>query len=178
MHYVIALITAVAGLLFALNRLQSAGLDLNAFNPFLWYRRAQWRKKYASKPLYGLQHPMDVAASLMLATAKCEGEISSVQKRHILAMYKGEFHIPQEEATALFVASSFLLKDELSIVDQLDNVLARSRGRFTPEQVDSTLQLMERVARIDGPENREQLRLIERTSELLHPGERGSRKWD
>ena len=37
MHYVIGLITAVAAFLFALNRLQNAGLDLNALNPFLWY---------------------------------------------------------------------------------------------------------------------------------------------
>ena len=178
MHYVIGLITAVAGLLFALNRLQNAGLDLNALNPFLWYRRAQWRKKYASKPLYGLENPMDVASLLMLATAKCEGEISSAQKRQILTMYEHEFDLTLAEASAVLVANAFLLKDEISIVDQLDKVFGRSGQRFTREQTESMLQLMERVAQIDGPENPEQIRLIERTREVLAHVWQPPGKWD
>ena len=39
MHYVIGFITALAALLFALRKLQEAGVDLNAFNPYVWWRR-------------------------------------------------------------------------------------------------------------------------------------------
>jgi len=178
MHYVIGLITAVAAFLFALNRLQNAGLDLNALNPFLWYRRAQWQKKYASKPLYSLTRPMDAAALLVLATAKCEGEISSAQKQAILRVYEDEFHLTGDQATDLFVASAFLLKDEVSIAGQLDNILERSRRAFTPEQVHSTLQLMEQVARIDGPHNAEQERLLSRAAQILDARKQAPGKWD
>jgi len=178
MHYVIGLITAIAGILFALNRLQNAGLDLNAFNPFLWYRRAKWRKKHGSKALYSLDKPMDVAGLLLLATAKCEGEVSSTQKQQLMAIYGQEFHLTTDEATGLLVASAFLLKDEVSVVDQLGKITERSRPRFTAEQVDSILELMERVARIDGPPNAEQERLMERTRQVLHVAQGTARKWD
>ena len=178
MQYVIGLITAVAAFLFALNRLQNAGLDLNALNPFLWYRRAQWHKKYASKPVYSLNRPMDAAALLVLATAKCEGEISSTQKQAILRVYEEEFHLTRGQATDLFVASAFLLKDEMSIADQMDEVLERSRRAFTPEQVHSTLRLMDQVARIDGPRNAEQGRLLSRTRQILDTGKQTPSKWD
>jgi uncharacterized tellurite resistance protein B-like protein len=178
MHYVIGLITAVAAFLFALNRLQNAGLDLNALNPFLWYRRAQWQKKYASKPLYSLTRPMDSAALLVLATAKCEGEISSTQKRAILRVYEDEFHLTRDQAADLFVASAFLLKDELSVAGKLDKILERSRRAFTPEQVHSTLELMEQVGRIDGPRNAEQERLLRRTAQILDAAKQAPGKWD
>ncbi len=178
MHYVIGLITAIAGLLFALNRLQNAGLDLNAFNPFLWYRRAQWRKKYGNKPLYSLDKPMDVAGLLLLATAKCEGEVSSTQKQQLKAIYEQEFHLSQDEANGLLVGSSFLLKDEVSVVDQLGKITERSRPRFTPEQVDSILDLMGRVARIDGPPNADQERLMDRTRQVLDVAGATTRKWE
>ena len=45
MHILIAAITAIGGLIWALYRLQNSGFDLNAFNPFYWARRREWEKK-------------------------------------------------------------------------------------------------------------------------------------
>lgn len=39
MHIIIGVITAIAGLLWALNRLNESGFNLNSLNPFLWARR-------------------------------------------------------------------------------------------------------------------------------------------
>lgn len=63
MYIVIAAITASAGLIWALSVLQRSGFDLNSLNPFLAYRRWQWRGIYGGKPIYKLDRPMDVAAA-------------------------------------------------------------------------------------------------------------------
>jgi uncharacterized tellurite resistance protein B-like protein len=177
MHYLIGLITAVATLLFAFSRLQRAGLDLNALNPFLWYRRAQWRRLYGSKALYSLDKPMEVAALLLLATAKCEGEISTEQKKFLLDTFKKEFHLSDKEAADLLASSAYLLRDELYIADQLEKVLARSKQRFTPEQAESAITLMEQIAWVDGEANYEQAKLIDRTKQIFSAVHQVQGKW-
>jgi uncharacterized tellurite resistance protein B-like protein len=177
MHYLIGLISAFAMLIFALSRLQRAGLDLNALNPFLWYRRAQWRRLYGSKPLYSLDKPMDVAALLLLATAKCEGEVSTEQKKFLLHTFKQEFHLSDKEAAGLLASSAYLLRDELYIASQLEKVLARSQHAFTPEQAESAISLMEEVAWVDGEANYEQAQLIDRAKQIFSTLQQAPGKW-
>ena len=59
MAQLIALLGAIAGLIWAINSLEKAGLSLN---PFTWWRRFQWRQKHGVKPLYNLRDPAEVAA--------------------------------------------------------------------------------------------------------------------
>jgi uncharacterized tellurite resistance protein B-like protein len=167
MHYLIGLITAVAMLIFALSRLQRAGLDLNALNPFLWYRRAQWKKLYATKPLYALDKPMEIAALLLVATAKCEGEVSAQQKKFLLDTFKNDFHLSDKEASELLAASAYLLRNDLYISAELGKVLERGKRQFTPEQVESTVDLMQRLSWLDGEPNGEQAKLIDNTKQIL-----------
>ena len=160
MHYVIGLITALAGLLFALNRLQRAGLDLDALNPFLWYRRLKWQKKLTRKPIHTLDRPMEVAALLILGTAKCEGEISAEQKRFLHDVFTAEFHLSEKDATALTVSSAYLLRDEETLCGQLDQVIEPCKERFSPDQATSTIELMDRMSQLDGPPTEEQATLL------------------
>lgn len=177
MHYAIALITAIAGLIYALHRLQQAGLDLNALNPFLWYRRAQWAKTYAAKPLYCVDKPMDMAALLMLATAKCEGEVSAEQKSLLIKVFRSEFHLDAKAAEDLLVANAYLLRDEIEITTQLEKVLARSKDQFTADQARSTLELMQKVAGLEGNANESQSALIEGAERVLRVATAPPDKW-
>lgn len=177
MHYLIGLISAFAMLIFALSRLQRAGLDLNALNPFLWYRRAQWRRLYGSKPLYSLDKPMEVAALLLLATAKCEGEVSAEQKKFLLRTFKQEFHLTDKEAADLLASSAYLLRNELYIASQLEKVLARSQHAFTADQAQSAISLMEQIAWVDGEANYEQAKLIERAKQIFSALHEAPGKW-
>jgi uncharacterized tellurite resistance protein B-like protein len=163
MHIVIAVITALAGLLWALNALQRSGFQLSSLNPFLAYRRWQWRKTYGGRPIFKLDRPMDVAAVLLLGTAKADGDITSDQKRELLAMFQSEFSISRDEASDLLLASSHLIRDEIYLVDNLDKVLERSAERFEPDTVASLLAMMRKVAALDGSINTEQQKLIEAT---------------
>lgn len=177
MHIVIGVLTAVAGLIWALVALQRAGVSIGSLDPFAWYRRMQWQKKYADKPLYCLNEPMDVAAVLLLATAKCEGEVSAEQKQMLLRTFESEFSQTTDEAADLLVASAHLLRNEVYLVDNLDRVLERSKDRFTPTQVASLSMLMRRIAELEGPINEEQRKLIDATQRYFEDRAQPHRVW-
>lgn len=163
MHIVIAVITAVAGLLWALNSLQRSGFHFSSLNPFLAYRRWQWSRTYGGRPIYKLDRPIDVAAVLLLGVAKADGAITSDQKRELLAMFQSEFSISRDEASDLLLASSHLIRDEIYLIDHLDKILERSAERFEPDAIGSLLRMMRKVAALDGSINSEQGKLIDAT---------------
>lgn len=177
MHVVIAVLTAIAGLLWALNALQRSGFHFSSLNPFLAYRRWQWRSTYGGKPIYKLDRPMDVAAVLLLAVAKADGEITSDQKKTLLEMFQSEFGISRDEASDLLLASSHLIRDVIYIVDHLDKVLERSADRFEPDAVASLLAMMRRIAVLDGSINGEQEKLIAATERYFAARSRPASKW-
>ena len=159
----IAAITAIAGLLWALNALQRSGFQFSSLNPFLAYRRWQWSRNYGARPIYKMERPIDVAAVLLLGVAKADGAITSDQKRELLAMFQSEFSISRNEASDLLLASSHLIRDEIYLVDHLDKILARSADRFEPDSIGSLLGMMRKVAALDGSINAEQDKLIDAT---------------
>lgn len=178
MHIIIAAITALAGLLWAINSLQRSGFHLSSLNPFLAYRRWKWSRTYGSKPIYRLERPMDVAAVLLLGIAKADGDITSDQKRELQAMFQSEFEISRDEAADLLLASSHLIRDEIYIVDQLDRILERSAPQFEPATVGTLLALMRRLAAMDGSINGEQQKLIEATERYFASQQKAaSSKW-
>jgi uncharacterized tellurite resistance protein B-like protein len=175
---IIAVLTAIAGLIWALSALQRSGFDLNSLNPFLAWRRWQWRQTYGNKPLYMLDRPIDAAAVLVLGMAKAEGEISSEQKKALQELFQSEFDISRDAASQLLLASSHLIRDELSLVERLDKILEPSAARFEREAADSLLSMMRRIATVDGPMNGEQQRLLEATERYFATRfETSNRRW-
>jgi uncharacterized tellurite resistance protein B-like protein len=177
MHYVIGFITAIAGLLWALNSLQRSGVDLNAFNPFVWWRRRQIEKFYGANPLHVLDNPMEVAALLMLAIAKCDGEVSREEKQFLLRTFETEFHLPVHEASSLLSQVSFLLRDETDITGQLQKILHRSRSSFTVEQTESSIDLMRQTAFLGGHMSETKQALINETARILGASPAPPGKW-
>lgn len=178
MHIVIAAITALAGLLWAINSLQRSGFHFSSLNPFLAYRRWQWRKTYGGKPIYKLDRPMDVAAVLLLGVAKADGDITSDQKRELQALFQSEFDITRDAAADLLLASSHLIRDVIYIVDHLDKILERSASRFEPAAVSSLLAMMRRVAALDETINGEQQKLIDATERFFAARQKPAGKWE
>jgi len=177
MHVVIAAITALAGLLWAINSLQRSGFHFSSLNPFLAWRRWQWRRTYGGKPIYQLERPIDVAAVLLLGIAKADGDITSDQKRELQAIFQSEFDMSRDEAADLLLASSHLIRDEIYIVDHLGKILERSAPHFEPTHVSSLLELMRRVAALDGSINAEQQKLIDATERYFVAKQPAAGKW-
>lgn len=174
---IIGVITAVAGLLWAINALQRSGFDIRALNPFAWLRRREWEKRYGEKPLYTLTDPVDVAGVLLLGVARCDGELSSGQKAEIMKAFEQEMRLSRDEAADLLRASAHLIRNEVYLVDQLDRILAPAANRFTSEQLASVLNLMTRVAASDNPVNAEQQKLIDGVYDFFNRRQAGKRGW-
>lgn len=177
MHIVLGVVSAVAGLIWALVALQRSGFNPDALNPFLWYRRTQWRKKYGTRPIYNLEKPMDVAAVLILGTAKCEGEISSGQKQAIQAIFQDEFRLDHNEACDLLLASAHMIRDEIYLVDNLDKILSKSGSRFTIDQARSLIAIMLKVGTLESAINEEQRKLIAATENFFARLDAKPGKW-
>jgi uncharacterized tellurite resistance protein B-like protein len=156
----IALLGAIAGLMWAVNSIQKSGISLN---PFAWLRRMKWQKEFGTKPLYRLRDPTEVAAVLLLGTAKCKGEITATQKAALRERFIRVLKLPEAEADDLMVAATFLVRDEVYIVDNLARIVGNVRRTLSAEQKASVLNLMEEIALIDGPVNAEQRKLIDQT---------------
>jgi len=78
MHLVLGFLGTVVTVLFLLDRL---GIDLGGMNPFYWYRRRAFAKKYVSDPIYSIEDPIHVAALLIIGAAKLDGDLTAEQKK-------------------------------------------------------------------------------------------------
>lgn len=146
MHIVLGILGSLITILILLSRLADAGIDFRGLNPFLWRRRRRWRKQYEGNPAFKLSDPMEATALLMVAVAKCDGDLAREQKTHLLELFEREFHLSPKDAQSLLISSSHLHGDGEEVRAKVREVLAPSLERFTPEQADSALGLLQRVA--------------------------------
>lgn len=160
MHIVIGVLTAIAGLLWALHSLQNAGVDLNAFNPFSWARRRRWEKKLGTKPLHSLADSMEAAAVLVVSIAKVEGEITRETKMDILNIFEEAFGIKKNRCVELFSSSTHLLKDVVNMAEEVPSVIAPSKRDFSDAHVKKILAMLQQVASLEHEPSTEQLAII------------------
>lgn len=69
----------------------------------------------------------------------------------------------QDQASDQLLASSYLLRDEIYLFDNINKILEQSGSKFTKVQVRSLLSLMQQVAKVESPINLEQQKLIDAT---------------
>ena len=150
MPYLLGLLGLIVTVLVLLSRLADAGIDLGGLNPFLLRRRKIWRQKFEANPLFGLEDPMAVAAVLAVGVAKADGDMSAEQKQALLGSFQRTFSLDRRAATDLLASSSYLVGDGRILMDQVRDVVARSKQRFTPERVTSTLSLLDEIASVEG----------------------------
>ncbi len=161
MHIILGILGAIVTILVLLNRLAEAGIDLGGLNPFSARRRRKWQQKFEGNPLFAVEDPIDVAAILVVATANIDGIITAEERAVILGMFESDFHLSQKQATDLLGSSAHLLGDGSALKDQLEGFLVRSGVKFTNNQVESMLSMMESVTAVDGSASSDQLQFIE-----------------
>ena len=176
MHILIGLITAIGGLLWALNSLQRGGLDLGWLNPFAWAHRRKWRQKYQQVPLYNLHNSMEAAAVLIVGTLHQEGDLSREQKRFAIDTFKDTFSMSDDDATQLFGSCTFLLKQvHNNVHEHVENILANVKAEFTEDQINSLLLLIQQAAEVDGPMTATQALTLQKVKDVFN--KQSSRQW-
>jgi uncharacterized tellurite resistance protein B-like protein len=177
MHIVLGIIGAIVTILILLNRLADAGVDLGGLNPVLWHRRRQWRQRYQGNPIFAMDKPMEVTALLMAAMAKADGDITTEQKQLVLSLFEEEFHLSRRDAAGLLTMSTHLLGDGREVREKASQVLAPSRANFTPEQAESALSLLQRVANCEGEPSELQREFMQTLETELRPHLEPAPKW-
>jgi len=150
MHIVIALAGAIITILILINRLGAAGITLDSFNPFAWYRKHKWLNQYHTKPIYTIEEPQKVAALLIVAVAKADGLISIEEKNKILELFEKEFGHSKQDASGLFTSSAFFLKDEEDISPNLAKILEMSASGFSENQIAFSIECMQKIAALSN----------------------------
>lgn len=165
MHIILGLITAVASLLWALNRF---GVDIHSLNPFHWHRRNQWKKQLATKPIHTLTRPIEAAAVLVVGIVQMEGLVSREQKAGILDIFKTELKQDETAAADMFGSAAFLTKSVVDLAAEVPMILAPNKAYFSDEQAKSLVSMLTRVAAMDSaisPAQQNTINAVER--ELL-----------
>ncbi|MEO1080344.1 MAG: TerB family tellurite resistance protein [Pseudomonadota bacterium] len=173
MHILIGLITAIATLLFALDRL---GVDIGWLNPWAWQRRRRWVKQLSVNPAFNLESPLEAVALLLVATAKIDGDLSSEEKAELRKLLEGELKQTPENASALLRSSTYLLADGEAVIERPDQVLERSLQKFTADQKSSTLEMLGRISQVGSERSEAQRVFISKIAAVFEP-ERRSGDW-
>lgn len=177
MHIVLGLLGTIVTLLILLNRLADAGIDIGGLNPFLWHRRRKWRKTYEGEPIFKIHQPMELAALLVVGLAKADGDISSEEKYSILRMFENEFHLSKSDASGLMSSSVYLLGRGDEFRDGLGKIIKPAIGEFTDEQLQSTINMLRKVASLGGAEADVKASTLERIEKSLVENKKPSGKW-
>ena len=177
MHIILAILGSIITILILVNRISQTGVDLGRLNPFAWYRRRKWQKKYHADPAFTLDRPMESVAGLMYVMAKCSGEITREQKECILDLFQIEFRLSEDKARELLSSSSFLLKDEDQIVENLKDFLKPSLAKFDAEKRASTLVMLHKVADCEGTRTAKQEEFLNKVTPFFQETSEPERKW-
>jgi hypothetical protein len=159
--HIIAILTAIAGLLWALNNLQRSGLDLNALNPFLWARRREWEKRRATRPVFSLAYPIEAASVLILATAREGSELLNKDRERIVDLYMTDLKMSERQAREMLAVNEHMLREGPSLLGDVPKVLAPSKDKFSSEQITSLVTLLHAAAGTSPPMPRQQQLIAE-----------------
>ena len=147
MHVIIGLLGSLVTIFYLLDRL---GIDIGGLNPFYWYRRRAFAKKYAADPIYSIEDPLHVASLLVIGVAKMNGDLTAEQKNTAQREFETQFSMTSQAASDLFGSAAHLLAAPQLIETQLQKLAHKNKDRFTGDQAQSLLAMMERVAAAEG----------------------------
>ena len=174
MHIILGALGSILTILYMLDRL---GIDLGGLNPFYWYRRRAFAKKYGADPIFSVEDPMHIASLLVIGTAKLEGDLTAQQKEMAQSLFESEFSLSAKDASQLFGSAAHLLAAPQLIENQLAKLAARSGERFSPEQAESLIGMIEKVASADGGLSASQQEFIARVKSDFPSVEKSEGTW-
>jgi len=164
MHIIIGFLGSLVTIFYLLDRL---GVDIGGLNPFYWYRRYAFSKKYSADPIYSIEDPLHVASLLVIGVAKLDGDLTAEQKRVAQEQFETSFSLDAKASAELFGSAAHLLAAPLLIDNQLQKLVGKNKDRFSAEQAESVLQMMNVVASAGGQPSEAQRSFIDAVRQQL-----------
>ena len=172
MHILIGLITAITGLLYALDRLN---VDLGGLNPFSWWRRRKWMKRYEGDPVYATDDPLEIAAIALVGIAKVDGDITAEKKQRIEQVFAETFAMGETDAHQLLISSSHLLGAPQVVATQVQGLLKRTAKSFSDVQAGSVVSMIDDIYQDELSTDQRELRVFIR--DIFKREEPASKDW-
>ena len=120
---------------------------------------------------------MEAAALLAFAVAKLGGEVSREEKQQLISLYRSEFSLSLKAATELLLSSSYLYGGGSELKNNLERVLNPSLEGFSASQAQSTLDLLVKVAQIEGTASIPKEEFIRSVAAVFQNRFRSKGKW-
>lgn len=174
MHIVLGLLSSIVAILYLLDRY---GIDIGWINPFHWRRRRAWSKQYHGDPIYSVEDPLQIAALLIIGVAKLEGDLSAEQKQTVREQFSRNFSLSDKESAELIGSAAHLLAAPQLLGDQLRKLADRSQQRFSDEQAQSMLRMMQAVAAAEGKPSAVQREYLDGMTAAFAPQAKGNDTW-
>lgn len=90
---------------------------------------------------------------------------------------ENNFHLSSDQASDQLLANSHLLREEICLIENSNEILQLSSSRFLDSQVSSVLSFKRKVAEIEGSTNLEQQKLIDAIEQYFAKIQKKSAIW-
>lgn len=158
MHIIIGFLGSLVTIFYLLDRL---GVDIGGLNPFYWYRRHAFAKKFGADPVFSIEDPLQIASLLVIGVAKLDGDLTAEQKHIAQGQFEASFSMDSQASSELFGSAAHLLAAPQLLETQLQKLASKNKDRFSRDQAESMLEMMARVAAAGGKPSEKQSRFIE-----------------
>ncbi|MEM9705966.1 MAG: TerB family tellurite resistance protein [Pseudomonadota bacterium] len=171
MHIIIALVTAIAGLLWAISRFSDAaqsGRDAIGDVRGLW-RSGQWSRKVSQRLIENLEDPREAAAILMYQTAEYDGAVTERQIVRITGLMAKAFETDKETTDALYAFARMAVGQVTDAGGALRKLLEPIKDACSEEEKRDLIGILKEIAEVEGPANDHQKRFLADVERRLFP---------
>jgi uncharacterized tellurite resistance protein B-like protein len=174
MHIIIGFLGSLVTIFYLLDRL---GVDIGGLNPFYWYRRHAFAKKFGADPIFSIEDPLHIASLLIIGTAKLDGDLTAEQKSVAQQQFESNFSMGSQAASELFGSAAHLLAAPQLLETQLEKLAGKNKDRFSQEQAESMLEMMAKVAAAQGRPSEKQRGFIDSVATQLSVNKEPEGTW-
>lgn len=156
MHLVIGAIVVLGTLFYVISRMLDAAGDAKSAA-----RRFSWSRRVNKSAIDLVDTPKQVAAILLVQIAKYKGDVSAEQKAAIFNEMRSAEFGPEKEREELFAFARLVINDVGDAANVLTKLTRPLRSSLTPHEIRDLIDMMSRVAAVDGAVNDPQTALIQ-----------------
>jgi len=132
MHVILLIILALSGLMWGIVNLQRE------------LRRREWAAKNTT-PLFSIESPRELAATLAFAALACGGELTSDQKQALIQLYEDELNFSSDGANEMYAYASYLISTDPNYATRVRQIVAPVLEELTSQQCVSTLDMVQNL---------------------------------
>jgi len=170
-HILIGLLVAAAGAFWAFRYITEAARkgrealrDVKGL-----YRRGKWSRQIDRRLIENLSDPREAAAVLLYQIASYDGAVTDRQKAAMVGEMRAAFGADTETAEGLSAFARMALGQINDAANSLKKILRPVNEACTVEEKRALLDMMLRIAEIEGPVSDMQHRLIGEARRILLP---------